>query len=59
MDETQRGLHAFHFGSIVADPLTGILSESTTCDLPFELVTSIHPMDYYSLGAWPFSSSER
>jgi hypothetical protein len=50
VDETQRGLHAFHFGSIVADPLTGILSESTTCDLPFELVTSIHPMDYYSLG---------
>lgn len=50
VDETQRGLHAFHFGSIVADPLTGILSESTTCDLPFELVTSIHPNDYFSLG---------
>lgn len=50
VDETQRGLHPFHFGSIVADPLTGILSEPTSCDLPFELVTSLHPNDYFSLG---------
>lgn len=36
----------FRFASIVADPITGLLSEPIMCELPFEGITSLHTLDY-------------